>query len=434
MSKFRNKLIIGFALLFMITSIAPLNQASAWTWENGEMVLEPGEERLILKPGGSVYIPVMYHFFVEGPHKTITKALKTGKVFEDYVDIGRDQFVEYANWDGEITGNFTISIINTSNESIRITGELGDYKLNSSSNLSVPAEEYFPEYSAYQNKVSVDYEVKNKSGYSASTVGFYYNDATLLNRQVPLVFITKVNKEGWERYTQENLIGPHERIIEKGNFVYIWSLPGEHPYEPYGRHHKEAQEWMDIYNKIMISLEKLEKGTLWDISGHRHQEAIMALVNKGVISGFNNGEFRPNSEIKRGDAAVIVARAKGLLDGNIPKVGLTDLGLVNKTTQEAIGKLVEAGIISGYGDRTFKPNNPITRGEMSKILVLAYDLQPGDGKTRFADVKPTQALAPYVDAIADAGITIGYGNGKFGYGDNIKRGDFAKFIYLSEQL
>lgn len=174
---------------------------------------------------------------------------------------------------------------------------------------------------------------------------------------------------------------------------------------------------------------------LTDIDGHRHEEAIRALVAEGIINGFPDGEFKPDVEIKRGDAAVMIARALDLLDGkNIPETNLTDLGEVNKVTQEAIAKLVDAGIVSGFKDGSFKPNNHITRGEMAKMIAEAYDLPLGDGETDFSDVSATQTLAKYVDAIAEVGITQGYEDGSFGYADNIKRGDFAKFVYNAENL
>ena len=174
---------------------------------------------------------------------------------------------------------------------------------------------------------------------------------------------------------------------------------------------------------------------LSDIDNHRHKEAIKALVADGIINGFEDGEFKADLEIKRGDAAVMIARAKGLLTGkDIPQTELTDLGSVNERTQEAIAKFVDAEIVSGFADGTFKPNNPIKRGEMAKLVALAYGLPEGDGVTDFSDVNPTQTLAKYVDAIAVAGITEGKGDGTFGYAENIKRGDFAKFVYVAENL
>lgn len=46
--------------------------------------------------------------------------------------------------------------------------------------------------------------------------------------------------------------------------------------------------------------------------------------------------------------------------------------------ENAINKWADKGIISGYPDETFKPDNPVTRAELAKILTLAFDLQPSE--------------------------------------------------------
>ena len=52
-----------------------------------------------------------------------------------------------------------------------------------------------------------------------------------------------------------------------------------------------------------------------DIKNNSHKEAILALVDQGIIKGYPDGTFRPYQYITRGDAAVMVARALGLLNG-----------------------------------------------------------------------------------------------------------------------
>lgn len=46
--------------------------------------------------------------------------------------------------------------------------------------------------------------------------------------------------------------------------------------------------------------------------------------------------------------------------------------------ENTINKWADKGIVSGYPDGTFKPDNPVTRAELSKILTLAFDLQPSE--------------------------------------------------------
>ncbi|WP_071393455.1 S-layer homology domain-containing protein [Bacillus tuaregi] len=173
---------------------------------------------------------------------------------------------------------------------------------------------------------------------------------------------------------------------------------------------------------------------LTDIDGHRHEEAINALVEKGIISGYEDNSFQPNKVITRAEGAIMIARALGLLDGkDIPENNFSDVG-ENSKAYEAIVKLADLNIVSGFGDGVFAPNKEITRGQMAKYIANAYKLELGDGKTAFPDVAEDAQLSQYVDAIADAGIAGGYENGNFGYNDHLKRGDFAKMVYNAENL
>ncbi|KAA9015491.1 S-layer homology domain-containing protein [Niallia endozanthoxylica] len=173
---------------------------------------------------------------------------------------------------------------------------------------------------------------------------------------------------------------------------------------------------------------------LTDIDGHRHEEAIKALVEKGIISGYEDNSFQPNKVITRAEGAIMIARALGLLDGkDIPENNFSDVG-ENSKAYEAIVKLADLNIVSGFGNGIFAPEKEITRGQMAKYIANAYELELGDGKTAFPDVAENAQLAKYVDAIADAGIAGGYENGHFGYNDALKRGDFAKMVYNAENF
>jgi hypothetical protein len=68
------------------------------------------------------------------------------------------------------------------------------------------------------------------------------------------------------------------------------------------------------------------------------------------------------------------------------------------------------GIISGYSDNTYRPNNPTTRGQMVKIVVNAYHV-PGyspPNQYTFTDVTPAYPFFTFIEAAAHAGIVSGY--------------------------
>src|SRR5690606_9113631 len=114
--------------------------------------------------------------------------------------------------------------------------------------------------------------------------------------------------------------------------------------------------------------------TFKDITpANSHYEAVKSLVERGIINGYEDGTFRPNASLTRGQAAKILANALNL-DTSSKELKFKDvtskLGYI-----WAINALVNAGIINGYEDNTFKPNAPLTRGQMAKVLVDAFGLE-----------------------------------------------------------
>ena len=63
--------------------------------------------------------------------------------------------------------------------------------------------------------------------------------------------------------------------------------------------------------------------------------------------------------------------------------------------EESINKWTDKGVISGYDDGTFKPDNPVTRAELAKIITLAFDLQ-GDYEVGYEDVDENAWYYPYL--------------------------------------
>lgn len=103
--------------------------------------------------------------------------------------------------------------------------------------------------------------------------------------------------------------------------------------------------------------------------------------------------------------------------------------------QGYIQPLVDKGIISGYPDGTFRPNNPITRAEFCKIITsaLIYDGVIADYVTTrgtFTDVPDNIWYSQYVETAYANGFVVGIGEGKFDPGAFITRQGMAKIVSL----
>lgn len=83
--------------------------------------------------------------------------------------------------------------------------------------------------------------------------------------------------------------------------------------------------------------------------------------------------------------------------------------------------LVQKGIIAGYPDGTFKPDQAITRAEYAALLNKAFELQPVRAGRKFKDVPNKYWAAPVIQKAYQSGFLSGYPNGTFAPKQNIIR-------------
>jgi L,D-peptidoglycan transpeptidase YkuD (ErfK/YbiS/YcfS/YnhG family) len=109
--------------------------------------------------------------------------------------------------------------------------------------------------------------------------------------------------------------------------------------------------------------------------GNHASGYIVEAVNQGIIQGFPNGTFRPDSYLTRGQMSMILDRAfpelEAISDTNFT---FSDLGSGN-TAYDSIQKIASSGISNGYLDHTFRPDREVTRIEMALFLARALDEQ-----------------------------------------------------------
>lgn len=161
--------------------------------------------------------------------------------------------------------------------------------------------------------------------------------------------------------------------------------------------------------------------------------SIQDLANRNVISGFTDGTFRPNDNITRAQAAKILALTLQLDLTNTKNPNFTDIDQTHPNYQY-IAALVEAGVFSGYADQSFKPNEFITRGQLAKALVLAFNLSATDNSSHpFKDAQ-NKWYSDFVNVLYKHNIAKGTTASTFEPGAYVKRGQFAAFITRSENI
>jgi carboxypeptidase T len=158
-------------------------------------------------------------------------------------------------------------------------------------------------------------------------------------------------------------------------------------------------------------------------------EAVRYLTCAGVVSGYSDNTFRPYNNTTRGQMAKIVVLAFGIDIYTPPTPTFSDVP-ANHTFYQHIETAAYNGIVSGYADGTFRPGNDVTRGQLSKIVVEAaqWPLQNPPTPT-FSDVPVGSPFYQYIETAYDHQIISGYSDGTFRPGNNATRGQIAKIVY-----
>ncbi|TSI07378.1 S-layer homology domain-containing protein [Lysinibacillus sp. BW-2-10] len=169
-----------------------------------------------------------------------------------------------------------------------------------------------------------------------------------------------------------------------------------------------------------------------DVSPNSYfSNAVNSLSARNIIKGYGDGTFRPQNSITRAEAATIIAQAIDLDTSNIKDPGFKDVSKENWAYQY-IAALANKGIIVGYNGE-FKPNDPLTRAQMAKIISVAYNFQQSDSlKLPFTDVKKGDWFSEYVGALVENDITSGTTPTTFSPSKIVTRGQIASFVYRSE--
>jgi subtilisin family serine protease len=177
---------------------------------------------------------------------------------------------------------------------------------------------------------------------------------------------------------------------------------------------------------IMYSTESLIAGYR-DISKHWAKKEITKLTKEGMIQGYKDYTFRPNQSITRAEVAALLVRKLDLTK-NASQLPFNDL-TSDHWANSSISKAYQAGWIAGYEDGTFRPEAPITRAEMAVIVARAYKLQSRVSEnSSFRDVPKDHWALPSIKALSGRKWIQGYGNYTFRPQSKATRADFVMLL------
>ncbi|MFD1903038.1 S-layer homology domain-containing protein [Paenibacillus rhizoplanae] len=120
-----------------------------------------------------------------------------------------------------------------------------------------------------------------------------------------------------------------------------------------------------------IAATKNQSISFKDTAGHWGSSTIATAVKLQIISGYADGSFRPDAPVTRAEFAAMIARSFGIgTTSAASKFGDT----ASNWAAGYIGALADKGIVTGYADGSFKPGATITRAEMVTIIGRVLDL------------------------------------------------------------
>lgn len=194
-------------------------------------------------------------------------------------------------------------------------------------------------------------------------------------------------------------------------------------------------EFMIKTNTLRKESSTIYPGLFADInSAHPHFKAISFLKDEGVIQGYPDGSFKPDNRVSRVEVIKFILEGIKADVKNTNSLPFSDTDS-NQWYSKYLHTAHELGIVDGYPDGTFKPGNSVNKVEFLKMLIEAMqiDISENVEDLGFTDVSENQWYAPYIQFAIEKNIIEIEGN-KFKPTSVMKRDEIAEAIYRVKML
>jgi hypothetical protein len=165
--------------------------------------------------------------------------------------------------------------------------------------------------------------------------------------------------------------------------------------------------------------------------GSFYYDYIYYLACHGIVSGYSDTTFRPNNTATRAQLSKMVVLAQGWPILNPAQPHFSDVPASNPFYRY-IETAYNHGVISGYADGTFRWGANVTRGQTTKIIVnaRAWTIDTTGGP-HFTDVPTTNPFYNFIETAYHHNIISGYSDNTFRWGNDVTRGQLSKILYLA---
>lgn len=180
---------------------------------------------------------------------------------------------------------------------------------------------------------------------------------------------------------------------------------------------------------VVTVLHNPDLPVLTDIHEHWAWDDILRMASLGVVRGYPDNTFQPDRAVSRVEFAKMVVDAAGLDIPVDPTLPFADEAHIPTWAKAHVAAAVQAGVIRGYPDDTFRPDATINRAEMAAMLVRAgqVDVVPAT-ESLFPDESPDWAL-DYINTVGELGFMRGFPDGTFRADANTTRAQSCTVLW-----
>ncbi|MEC3442772.1 S-layer homology domain-containing protein [Bacillus thuringiensis] len=174
---------------------------------------------------------------------------------------------------------------------------------------------------------------------------------------------------------------------------------------------------------------KADTISFYDVpNNHWATKAITNLANRNIVVGYGNGQFGFGDNVTRGQVARMIYNYLKPADAGNFKNPFSDIK--GHMFEKEILALAKLGIIKGYGEGKFGPDDILTREQMAQVLTNAFKFE-GTKNTSFVDVDKNSWSYKAIGALEEKGVTIGTGGKMYSPTSVVTREQYSQFLFNS---
>lgn len=174
---------------------------------------------------------------------------------------------------------------------------------------------------------------------------------------------------------------------------------------------------------------KADTISFYDVpNNHWATKAITNLANRNIVAGYGNGQFGFGDNVTRGQVARMIYNYLKPADAGNFKNPFSDIK--GHMFEKEILALAKVGVIKGYGEGKFGPDDILTREQMAQVLTNAFKFE-GTKNTSFVDVDKNSWSYKAIGALEEKGITIGTGGNMYSPASVVTREQYSQFLFNS---